>query len=246
MFKGNQSTQTSKETYEATNEIRESWANASPCNLPLRNVRPKTVADQHTTEQSMKTWLSGFTLAAALLVAAGTAHAQSYTCNESGNPPPASVSGDAIITEPGTCTLTNDVTATGQISITAGSTVNVQDLTTVDNTTITGTDITTGDITSDWGVQVTASSGNISLGDVISNANDSSFGGNVLLTATGNIGTGDITNGGVTTAGGIEIHANTSGSSSVFNIGGGGTNGHDYHAECGWRCCSHGLCNCQR
>src|SRR5581483_9230990 len=163
---------------------------------------------------------------AIMLGIAGTAHATTYTsCASVPASPPA---GDVDITDPGNCTLSNNLTVTGggNLSITAVGSISAQDITVDGNAIISGTSVTTQDITSNnWGVQVTATSGTLSLGNIISNGNDVSFGGNVLLTATGNIGTGDISNGGTTTTGGIEIHANTGGTSTVFNIGGGGANG---------------------
>lgn len=90
---------------------------------------------------------------------------------------------------------------------------------------MSASNVTAENITSDWGVQVTATNGTITVVDVVSNNDDSSNGGNILMHATGDIGTGNLKNNGTSTIGGIEIHANESGTSSVFNIGGGGSNG---------------------
>lgn len=84
-----------------------------------------------------------------------------YTCNESGNPPPASVSGDADLTESGSCTLDYTVNATGEISINAGSNIDIVGLTAGNGVTIDGSgDLSAGDdiMTSSGAVSISANS----------------------------------------------------------------------------------------
>jgi hypothetical protein len=134
---------------------------------------------------------------------------------------------DLTISSTGNVT-TDSLTSTGgevNVSSSGGDVTISDDISSFSNTILNGNNVTTEDITSDWGIQATANSGALDLGELISNDFDLSFGGNVLLSATGNIETDDITNNGSTTTGGIEIHANTGGTSTVFNIGGGGSNG---------------------
>ncbi len=155
-----------------------------------------------------------------------------------------SVSGNVTINDT-SCTISNDVTATGNISITASS-INGKSLTsqtgfvnltansgainltgTVNsylNTILKGTAVTSGIITSDYGVQVEATNGALTLSDVTSNNGDGSFGGNIMLTATKNIKVGNVKNNGSTTTAGIEIRANTAGGATQFTIGGTGAN----------------------
>ena len=138
------------------------------------------------------------------------------------------------------------VTASGWIRITSGGTINAQGLTSQNdevnlngsgavtltgpvstrlNTKLTGSSVTATTISSQWGIQVEATSGTLSLGDVTSNSNGTEFGTNIMLTATGNIGVGNVRNNGTSTTAGIEIRANTGGGNVPFKVGGGGTNG---------------------
>lgn len=154
--------------------------------------------------------------------------------------------GNVTINEPGSCTLNQAVTATGWIRITSGGAINAQGLTSQNdevnltgsgdinitgpvstrlNTKLNGTSVTATTISSQWGIQVEATSGTLSLGDVTSNSAGTEFGTNIMLTATGNIGVGNVRNNGTSTTGGIEIRANTGGGNVPFRVGGGGTNG---------------------
>jgi hypothetical protein len=187
-------------------------------------------------------------LASAASLGSAPAYATAFTCNEGGNPPPSSVTGDAVLTESGSCTLGSNLTATGQISITAGGAVSIQALTAGSSVSVTtssgditmealtsgsGTDIIvqgpaeiTGTTLSAGGhLEVATTGGDISIsGDI--NSNLGNLAGNILLMATGNIGTGSISTNGGTSGGSVEIDANTAGTNNnVFNIGGGGVNG---------------------
>lgn len=137
-------------------------------------------------------------------------------------------------------------TASGWIRITAGGAIDAQALTSQNdevnltgsgaitltgpvttrrNTKLKGSSVTATTISSQWGIQVEATSGTLSLGDVTSNSNGTEFGTNIMLTATGNIGVGNVKNNGTSTTAGIEIRANTGGANVPFKVGGGGTNG---------------------
>jgi hypothetical protein len=95
--------------------------------------------------------------------------------------------GNVTINEAGSCTLNQAVTASGWIRITAGGSINAQGLTsntdevnltgsgaititgpvsTRSNTKLNGTSVTATTISSQWGIQVEATSGTLSLGDV--------------------------------------------------------------------------------
>ena len=154
--------------------------------------------------------------------------------------------GNVTISESGSCTLNQAVTASGWIRITAGGAIDAQALTSQNdevnltgsgaitltgpvttrrNTKLKGSSVTATTISSQWGIQVEATSGTLSLGDVTSNSNGTEFGTNIMLTATGNIGVGNVKNNGTSTTAGIEIRANTGGANVPFKVGGGGTNG---------------------
>lgn len=132
------------------------------------------------------------------------AMAASYTCQQGGNPPPASVTGDAFISESGACTLSG-VTATGDITVSAGGTISAQTL------------------SAGASISVTTSTGNITTGALTSNTNGSN--GNILVQGPSNVSTGAITTSGGSGYGAVQIDANTNGGGAVFNIGGGGSNG---------------------
>ncbi|MFA7340747.1 MAG: hypothetical protein WC028_28435 [Candidatus Obscuribacterales bacterium] len=194
-----------------------------------------------------KRWL-GVAIAPALLALMSVAQPAyatdySYSCANV----PASVDGNVSISDENACVINHSVTATGSITVSSSnSSVTAQGLTATEgavlvtaptgitmtgaisshlNTILSGSTVTADDITSDWGVQITATDGSITVADVVSNNDNSSNGGNILMHATGDIGTGNLKNNGTSTSGGIEIHANEIGTSTVFNIGGGGSNG---------------------
>lgn len=96
-----------------------------------------------------------------MLGATGVACADSYTCNEGGNPPPASVSGDADISESGSCTLDSTITASGYITVTAGDSVNIQGLSAGGSITVEGTSVTASDSLSAGGALMVTSDGTI-------------------------------------------------------------------------------------
>jgi hypothetical protein len=147
------------------------------------------------------------------------------------------------------CSLPQSITATGFIHIsadsvsgsgmnlTAGADVSVTasggDITvgtvtsgSTDNIIISGTaDVTSSTLTSASNIQITTTGGAISTGDITSRTAGGSALGNVLLTASGNVGTGDIDTNGAAQAADVEIDANTGGTSTAFNVGGGGANG---------------------
>ncbi len=76
-------------------------------------------------------------------------------------------------------------------------------------------------ISSGYGLKVTSTNGKINITAKV-DSNTSNFGGNILLTAKNNIATGDINTHGSTSYGGVEINANTGGTSVLFTIGGSG------------------------
>ncbi len=154
--------------------------------------------------------------------------------------------GNVTINEAGACTINQAVSASGWIRITSGGSINAQSLTSQNdevnldgagaitltgpvstrlNTKLKGTSVTATTISSQWGIEIEATSGTLSLGDVTSNSNGTELGTNIMLTATGNIGVGIVKNNGSSTTGGIEIRANTGGANVPFRVGGGGVNG---------------------
>lgn len=87
-----------------------------------------------------------------------------------------------------------------------------------------GGNITTGTVRSAYHVKLATTSGTITTSTVDSNL--SGVGGNVMLSASGNIGAGAISTNGGTGYGAIEIDSNVgNATSTVFNVGGGGSNG---------------------
>lgn len=172
-----------------------------------------------------KRWLSLAIAPAllALLSVAQPAYADGYAGNCTDVP--ASIDGDAYISDENACVIGHDVTATGSIFVSSlGSSVSAQGLTsTGGHIAVNGTSVTTEEISSSSHIQVDATDGTISLGDL--NANSGDQNGNIMLTATGNIGTGNITATGSSGYGSVQIRANTDGGNTVFNVGGGGANG---------------------
>ena len=180
--------------------------------------------------------LGALALAAGFFIAAPPANAADYTGDCAGVTA-FNGTGNVSITDTN-CSLPVSITASGSISISAtsvsgsgknlsgtavtvtasGGDIEVGTVTSTLNTILSGKNVKTNTISSRWGVRVTATGGTLDLTNITSNANNESFGGNVILTATGNIKTGNITNGGTTTAGGIQIRANTDGTSTAFNI----------------------------
>lgn len=170
-----------------------------------------------------KRWL-GLAFAPALLALFGFASpASAYTCANV----PTNVTGDIIITEPGDCTISNDITATnGNIQITAGGLINAQGITTTGGgnvlltavRSVTANNITTGDGTHTGGVEINAYTGG--------GANVFTIGGARLLNSVGTINTSNTTAGGTSPtfiSGGLFITNGTptdTGGISVVNMSG--------------------------
>lgn len=143
------------------------------------------------------------------------AQAASYTCSNV----PASVTGDADITESGSCNIGYPVTATGRIKITAGGAVTTQSLTATQEVDIqapASSDITvTGSLNSDLGF-VNLYGANISVSGTVAVTNN----GNILIRAQKNLVTGSVTG---APGFNIDLKANQDGSANtVFTIGGTG------------------------
>lgn len=140
-----------------------------------------------------KRWL-GLAFAPALFALFGFASsASAYTCANV----PTNVTGDIIITEPGDCTISNDITATnGSIQINAGGLINAQGITTTGGgnvlltavRSITTNNITTGDGAHTGGVEINAYTGG--------GANVFTIGGARVLNSVGTINTSNTSGGG--------------------------------------------------
>lgn len=196
-------------------------------------------------KQIKKRWL-GLAIAPALLALIGFASPANATSYTSCASVPATVSGDADITNTGACTLPA-VSATGFIhvnstgaitaqALTAGTDLDIKTtggaITTLGLTSNNGnlkvnsaTNITvTGTINSSISIQANANNGKIAVSGNVTSNTGGNF-GNILLIATGNVLTGSISTSGGTTTGGVEIHANTNANGALFNIGTATTNG---------------------
>ena len=187
-----------------------------------------------------KRWL-GLAFAPALFALIGFA-SPAQAANYSGDCAGISVfngSGNVDITNTGTCSLPNALTASGFIHVnstgaitaqslqgtdldvkTTGGAITTQALTSTngDLKVNSATDITTtGAVSSKFSIQANANSGKIAISGNLA-SNQSGAGGNILLVATGNVSTGSIsTNSGGGTAG-VEIHANTNAVGTVLSL----------------------------
>jgi hypothetical protein len=206
-----------------------------------------TLEKGKTMQLKKKRWL-GLAFAPALFALIGFA-SPAQAANYSGDCAGISVfngSGNVDITNTGTCSLPNALTASGFIHVnstgaitaqslqgtdldvkTTGGAITTQALTSTngDLKVNSATDITTtGAVSSKFSIQANANSGKIAISGNLA-SNQSGAGGNILLVATGNVSTGSIsTNSGGGTAG-VEIHANTNAVGTVFTLGAASVNG---------------------
>jgi hypothetical protein len=141
-----------------------------------------------------------------------TQAAQAYTCADV----PSNVNGSVTITESGACTIDHPVTATGKITISAGSTINAQGFSADAEVDLSAP----GDITIDGGVLATnyfvhVQGGSINVSGPVTTVNQ----GNILLVAQQNLATGTIS---AAPGFNIDLKANVAGGNVPFTIGSSG------------------------
>lgn len=168
-------------------------------------------------------------LAFCLLLLSTSAHAADYSGNCAGVTA-FNGSGNVNITDPGTCTLPVDISATGSVTIHATSGISSagRSVTSGSATDLIvstdGGDITIANLSAGGNLRVLASSGKI---NVTGNVNSNLFGmnGNIWMTASGNIFATSISTNGGSGTGGVEIDANTAGTATPFILGAATANG---------------------
>jgi hypothetical protein len=193
-------------------------------NHPSSRLRLPPDFQQQSKGSQMRRIFAGLAVALFMMLGvSGMARAQSYTCDEGSNPPSGTITGDAVITQSGSCTLSSGVSATGSISISADGAIDVgSSLSAGSGLTISGgSSVTTQDISANGNVSITGAAIEID-GDLNNGGSDGS--GPVTINGSSTVDTQGITAGGnVQITGGDAINIdgvlNNSGSGDGQSLG---------------------------